>query len=161
MHAIVRNETNKLYNVFKVYGSLSSLQNSSFVTQHPGSFYNQTVNLWSETKLWVENNPKITNIVHTVLVKFMLLHFLKLSCITLSMHHLGKHQVQPANLQSYCCRQQEKNILRWIDIKHEKTSFMNKIKSKNDNPGDAGSHRKSSRLRATSSHKFVAAGGRQ
>jgi hypothetical protein len=40
--------------------------NSSYVTQHPRSFNNQSFNVWSGIKLWVENNPKITNgvIIH-------------------------------------------------------------------------------------------------
>jgi hypothetical protein len=47
------------------------------------------------------------------------------------------------------------------DLKHDKTYIMNKIKSKGfkmTTLGEAGSHRKSSRLRATTSHKLLAAG---
>jgi hypothetical protein len=43
------------------------------------------------------------------------------------------------------------------DLKHEKMSRMNKIKSVTT-LGDAGSHRKSPRLRANSPHKLLATG---
>jgi hypothetical protein len=121
-------------------------------------------NLWPENSYW-------KCLVKRDLVKLMLLHTSPSWTASRCRCTTGKkNQVQPAHLQIHCCRQQEKifwdhSAFKRIrsDLKHEKTSFMNKIKSKGSKIatlGNAGFHRKSSRsrLRTTSFHKLLVVG---